>query len=151
MNFVDKFDQLKTTYEIDHKSHKWWHRIFFYFIDAAVVNAFIIHKCLPVDRLLIKDFRREISFRLVSQTLVEARPGTSPSKSVAEKLVKRFKPNIPIQIRESGSNHQPKRSTRRCALCNKKTAKTDILGLQCIMYHFAWGNQKFCFQKYHTQ
>ena len=44
MNFVDKFDQMKTTYEIDRKSHKWWHKIFFYFLDAATVNAFIIAK-----------------------------------------------------------------------------------------------------------
>lgn len=31
MGFVDMFDQLKSFYEIDRKSKKWWHRIFFFF------------------------------------------------------------------------------------------------------------------------
>lgn len=29
MNFVDRFDQLKSTYELDRKSKKWWMRFFF--------------------------------------------------------------------------------------------------------------------------
>jgi len=31
MGFVDKADQLRTTYTLDRKSKKWWHRIFFVF------------------------------------------------------------------------------------------------------------------------
>ncbi|XP_071057540.1 piggyBac transposable element-derived protein 5-like [Onthophagus taurus] len=34
-----RFDMLKSLYEIDRKSKKWWHRIFWYLLDAAVVNA----------------------------------------------------------------------------------------------------------------
>ncbi|KAJ8942862.1 hypothetical protein NQ314_009925 [Rhamnusium bicolor] len=44
MNFVNKFDQMRACYGIDKKSHKWWHRIFYFFINAAVVNAVIIYK-----------------------------------------------------------------------------------------------------------
>jgi hypothetical protein len=44
MNCVDHFDQLKSLYEINRKSKKWWHCIFFFFLDAAVVSAFILHK-----------------------------------------------------------------------------------------------------------
>lgn len=40
MNAVDKFDQKKSCYEVDRKSRKWWHRIFFYFLHACVVNSF---------------------------------------------------------------------------------------------------------------
>nr|CAI5854380.1 unnamed protein product [Callosobruchus analis] len=28
MGYVDKFDMLKSSYEVDRKSHKSWHRIF---------------------------------------------------------------------------------------------------------------------------
>ncbi|GFY50799.1 piggyBac transposable element-derived protein 4 [Trichonephila inaurata madagascariensis] len=31
MGYVDHFDQLKSMYDIDRKSKKWWHRIFFLF------------------------------------------------------------------------------------------------------------------------
>ncbi len=44
MGFVDMFDQLKSFFEIDRKGKKWWHRIFF--LDASVVNAFIIFKII---------------------------------------------------------------------------------------------------------
>lgn len=42
MGYVDKADQLKSTYEIDRKSKKWWHRIFFHFLDVTVVNSYIL-------------------------------------------------------------------------------------------------------------
>ncbi|CAH1969901.1 unnamed protein product [Acanthoscelides obtectus] len=58
MNFVDKFDQNLTSYKIDRKIHKWWHRIFFFFLDAAVVNAFVLYKELQLPTLSMKDFRR---------------------------------------------------------------------------------------------
>ncbi|XP_030751377.1 piggyBac transposable element-derived protein 4-like [Sitophilus oryzae] len=71
MNFVDKFDQLRATYGIDRKSHKWWHRIFFFFIDSALVNAFIINNFLGKSpQLTIKNFRRQVSEGLVSNNLV---------------------------------------------------------------------------------
>jgi len=31
MGFVDKADMLKALYEVNRKSRKWWHRIFWYF------------------------------------------------------------------------------------------------------------------------
>ncbi|KAJ8965522.1 hypothetical protein NQ314_004071 [Rhamnusium bicolor] len=42
MGYVDKADQLKSTYEISRKSKKWWHRIIWHFVDVAVVNSFTI-------------------------------------------------------------------------------------------------------------
>jgi hypothetical protein len=44
MGFVDKADMLKALYEVNRKSRKWWHRIFWYFLDVTVVNAFIIYR-----------------------------------------------------------------------------------------------------------
>jgi hypothetical protein len=57
MNCVDHFDQLKSLYEINRKSKKWWHRIFFFFLDAAVVNAFILHKQFTDTPMKLKDFQ----------------------------------------------------------------------------------------------
>ena len=58
MAFVDKADMLKSTYEIDRKSKKWWHRIFFNFIYVAVVNSYILFKQRSEgSTLTVKDFR----------------------------------------------------------------------------------------------
>lgn len=36
MNCVDKLDQNKKSCQIDRKSHKWWHRIFFIFLTLQL-------------------------------------------------------------------------------------------------------------------
>ena len=62
MGFVDHFDHLKSLYEIDRKSIKWWHRIFFH--DASIVNSFILYKTVMNGNLefsTLEDFRREIA------------------------------------------------------------------------------------------
>ncbi|XP_043463998.1 piggyBac transposable element-derived protein 4-like [Leptopilina heterotoma] len=44
LGYVDKADMLKSLYEIDRKSKKWWHRLFWHLLDVAVTNAFVIDK-----------------------------------------------------------------------------------------------------------
>ena len=44
MGAVDRYDQLVRNYAIDHKSRKWWVRMFVNFLDAIMVNAYIIYK-----------------------------------------------------------------------------------------------------------
>lgn len=60
MNCVDKFNQNKKSYQIDRKLRKWWHRIFFFFFDATIVNAHAIYNELSSKKLPMKEFRREI-------------------------------------------------------------------------------------------
>ena len=106
MNCVDKFDQLKALYEIDRKSHKWWHRIFFYFLDAAVVNSFIISKDILPEKINMKTFRLEIVDGLFSATYVKKHSEKGPSFKI-----KKHKPQVPLEIRKRDSSHQPRRTT----------------------------------------
>ena len=39
---VDHFDQLRERYAIGRRSCKWWHRIMYFLIDLAIVNAFVL-------------------------------------------------------------------------------------------------------------
>ena len=47
---VDKLDQLMRYYSFFHKSVKWWRKVFFWVVEVAVVNAYIIYKVLAVKR-----------------------------------------------------------------------------------------------------
>lgn len=150
MNFVDKFDQLRACYGIDRKSHKWWHRIFFFFIDAAVVNAFIINTLLATTpKLTMKDFRRQVSEGLISNILV-----SKLSLPIALSMpIKKHKPSVSSSIRLTSSAHQPVRTTRRrCAICSTKV--TDIrTNWQCSICKvpLCLGKNKTCFQSYHQK
>ena len=44
MRGVDVSDQLRGEYSCQVRSHKWWHRLFFFLLDTARVNSWIIHK-----------------------------------------------------------------------------------------------------------
>jgi hypothetical protein len=44
MRGVDVSDQLRGEYSCQVRSHKWWHRLFFFMVDTCRVNSWIIHK-----------------------------------------------------------------------------------------------------------
>ncbi|XP_049764577.1 piggyBac transposable element-derived protein 4-like [Schistocerca cancellata] len=150
MNCVDKFDQLKGVYETDRKSRKLCHRKFWYFIDATVVNAFIIHKEMKLPKMTLKDFIREIARDLVAPALVASR-GKKRSLSSHLQFNKK-KSNVPKSVRLESSSHQPERSTRRrCAACSskKQQIRTDWMCSVCKV-PLCLGKRKTCFQDYHA-
>nr|XP_023016389.1 piggyBac transposable element-derived protein 4-like [Leptinotarsa decemlineata] len=127
MNFVDKFDQLLASYKTDRRSKKWWHRIMFYLLDAAVVNSYCIYKLLQLPPMSSKDFRRQVINSLVAEKLVSHK--RSSSQSIVPVQIKKSKPFVPAEVRHQSSKHQPERSTRRrCALCSSKVKQCALTG-----------------------
>ena len=43
---VDKLDQMMSYYSFLHKTVKWWRKVFFWILEVATVNAYIIYKVL---------------------------------------------------------------------------------------------------------
>lgn len=132
MNCVDKFDQNKKSCEIIRKAHKWWHRLFFHFIDTAIVNSHVIYKQTTETNITMKDFRRKISRSLVSKTLVEKRAAQNKSK-ISPVELKKNKPCVPNTIRLEQAAHQPQRGTRRrCARCSTKKNEVRTEWMCCV-------------------
>ena len=50
MSGVDKLDQMMAYYSFLHKSVKWWRKVFFWVLEAAVVNSYIVYKELARER-----------------------------------------------------------------------------------------------------
>lgn len=154
MNSVDKLDQLKKYYEIDRKSRKWWHRIFFHFMDVSVVNAYILKSKLGPCQPL-KKFKLNIIEALTSQRLLELPLGNRrgrPSTSTPIQI-KKHKPHVPAEIRLQKAAHQPCRSTlRRCAKCSVSghQRRTKWLCDTCKV-PLCLGPNKTCFSEYHKQ
>jgi len=74
MGHVDFADMLKSCYEINRKSKKWWHRVFFHFLDVTVVNSFILFKCNPKDlSIKLKDFRLALAAGLIGVPKVHSK------------------------------------------------------------------------------
>lgn len=149
MNCVDKLDQNKKSCQIDRKSQKWWHRIFFHFIDIAVVNAHVIYTQSTGTTITMKNFRRDISRELLNKTIVCKRQSKSTKKSPAE--IKKHKPFVPDSLRLEKSAHQPKISTRRrCAKCStrEKEVRTEWMCAVCNVPLCITKNRN-CFADHH--
>lgn len=164
MNFVDKFDQLKSCYSIDRKSHKWWHRIFFHFLDCAVVNAFIIYRVLQADgyheleKISSKDFRRRVYLDMLAPALVSKYRGrssvhSSRSASPSPAFIKHHKPSVSTEVRLQQSKHKPIRGTsRRCANCStkRKPVRTIYICETCKV-PLCIRKGKNCFNDFHNK
>lgn len=153
MNFVDKFDQLKGQYQVDRKSRKWWHRIFFHFLDCCVVNAFIIFKELEdSEKMTLKDFCRSVIASLTAEGQVGS---SSKRKSSTHQTVqlKKSKPYVAPIIRVTESKHQPKKCTsRRCANCSTKVQPTRTTWMcETCSVPLCLRKEKNCFSNFHRK
>lgn len=57
MGFVEKADMLRRLHQLDRKSRKLWHHIFFYFVDVKLVTAYVIFCNLNEDKNTLKKFK----------------------------------------------------------------------------------------------
>jgi hypothetical protein len=71
MRGVDTADQLRGVYTTITRTHKWWHRLFFYMLDTTIVNMWIIHSDLSFRFLLEPmthlDFQLQLAKDLASK------------------------------------------------------------------------------------
>ncbi|KAJ8926403.1 hypothetical protein NQ314_021189 [Rhamnusium bicolor] len=147
MGYVDKMDMLKSIYEIDRKSKKWWHRIMWYFLDVSIVNSFILFKHRTGSSIPnLKVFRVSVATGLIG--------AGQPARSRAQpKVTNHFKRTVPYEIRYDQCLHMPVYSkSRRCAFCSNTqdphrtrwTCSTCDVG-------FCLNDKKNCFQVYHQK
>ena len=147
MNAVDKFDQLMSSYKLDRRSRKWWHRIFFYFLDAAVINSYILNKQLN-NNMPLKEFKGKCAEGFVVRTMVDGNTLTSSKPPIQ---ISNSKPSVSVEVRRTSSSHLPERSTRRrCALCSTKKDEVRTSWACTVCKVPLCMGKKLCFNKYHS-
>ncbi|XP_063219241.1 piggyBac transposable element-derived protein 4-like [Bacillus rossius redtenbacheri] len=118
MGGIDHFDQLRERYAIGRRSRKWWHRIMYYLIDLAIVNAFILWKIsrrewASHDQL---SFRLRLARQLIANFSNRKRKGR-PVSFLSNKEM------VPKEVRLTKvGDHMPilEKTYRRCRLCSTK-------------------------------
>ena len=146
---VDKLDQMMSYYSFLHKTIKWWRKVFFWILEVATVNAYILYKVLaekrgerPMSHLA---FRRRLILSLSepirSSVTPRARPGPRASDSIErlrqvphflQKGTKRRDCVVCSDREEGGTRHL---SLYTCGTCTDKPSLCPA----------------GCFQAYHTQ
>ena len=146
---VDKIDQMMSYYSFLHKSVKWWRKVFFWILEVATVNAYIIYKELALKRgerpMSHMAFRRKLILSLSepirSSVTPRARPGPRAAENVERlcpvphylnKGIKRRDCAVCSNREEGGTRHL---TLFTCATCTEKPALCP----------------SGCFEAYHTQ
>ncbi|CAG5001413.1 unnamed protein product [Parnassius apollo] len=158
MGGVDRFDQKRGTYSISRRSKRWWMRIFYFLVDSAITNAYIIytqndrvhnpmtslHFRTVLARNLIDNFSSRKRTVAQSPNFVTKKPKGPTSRQKAIH-------GIPDELRLNDvGSHMPMElpKYRRCRACSSKnlnkTSKIQCTKCQvplCIVP---------CFAQFHT-
>lgn len=149
MGHVDKADMLKSLYEIDRKSKKWWLRIMWHFLDVAVVNSFLLFQERSESKSMsLKEFRLAIIAGIIG-----AKKSSPRGARASVKKQSFFKPYVPIEKRFDKAAHLPVRGTsRRCAFCSSAAQphRTKWSCENCGV-GLCMNDTKNCFAKYHKK
>lgn len=117
MGGVDRGDQLRGYYSCRSKSRKFYKYVFYFLLDTAITNAYILHSHYSTASSFehIKDFRVELAKSLIGDYCSRRRPGRGES-SLHPLPLRHF----PMKL-DGGC-----RSRRgRCTMCSKKGKRND--------------------------
>lgn len=160
MGGVDKADMLRSLYDRDKRSKKWWHRLLFAFIDMTLVNSYVIYSEMH-GKLPLLEYKCMVTQGLLTKATTcskkRGRPKTNSSPLAASSSVHQ-------QIREEKQDflwgrtdqncggHWPEfvKNRGRCELCAMRKLESRPHSKCSLCKVFLCANEKKnCFREYH--
>ena len=134
MGGVDTANHLRSLYERDRRSKKWWHRLFYALLETTLVNSWICFNEVAEDPVALLEFKRSVTLGLLTTGL---NPGLDTASRAARLTVvkpsgeagaKRRKGRLSvrdeIRFHDVGSHRPVWSPTRlRCEFCSATTLK----------------------------
>lgn len=142
MNGVDRADQLRSTYSICRKAAKWWKYLFWFMVDLAICNAFILMKESKHHTIKTKSGRRRERTQLEFRTQLA-------HQLLGDYWGKRKRESIP-EHQTRGLSHWPTEmdKKRTCKYCAKnKIRRERIHGCEQCGVNLC----VTCFKPYHME
>ena len=123
MGGVDLADARRKTYSCSRRAKKWWHRLFYYLLDVAVVDAFILHAESPhCAKKTQKEFVLDLAEELMSSFNSRKRQANPLGDGLpAERFSQQHFPTKSkkcLQCRVCSTSSSRKRSLYQCTTCN---------------------------------
>jgi len=154
MKGVDQADQLLSYYGFGHRTVKWWRRAFFFLLDMAVVNSYVLYTLQNPDkkrRLTHEEYRVQLATDLLSAAGVDSNTTLAPhgprrvSSQPAARLTERHFPT------NTGRNEVGRPIQQDCFVCSRKRGR----GRKMTTYKCQQCNLPMCivpcFELHHTK
>ncbi|XP_057685429.1 piggyBac transposable element-derived protein 3-like isoform X7 [Corythoichthys intestinalis] len=164
MGGVDALDGLIAYYRIHIKSRKYYHRLFFHFVDMVIVNSWLLYRrdadSLDIPRkkqIDLLSFRASIAHALCEQGKESPNRKRGRSSIDVDKdfeVKKRRGPAAPIpakEIRTDAVGHWPvlENTRQRCKL--PKCTGQSVFRCEKCLVHLCLKRNKNCFSEFHSQ
>jgi hypothetical protein len=157
MGGVDLADRYRALYNVDRKSKKWWHRLFWGILDIAFVNAYVIN-CHLNGKMPVLDFRRMVANGLISMQNTKQRKRSfdfNSSNGISSPVLKRRKADfsVPKDMRLTNKGiHWVKFDQKRgrCEVCAKRKiqSRPHSKCSHCKVF-LCVNEKKNCFAEFH--
>ena len=154
MGGVDRGDQLLSYYGFPHRTVKWWRRAFFFLVDAAIVNSYIMYCQHSTERRMSHElFRIELAKELIKASHTASSPSQEepqhgPRHQRQQPLARLMERHFPGQYTRSSTGRQIQRC---CGVCSNKKGRgkktTTFYCKQCDMPMCIVP----CFELHHTK
>lgn len=145
MGGVDIADQYISTYAFIRKSIKWWRKVFFWLLEAAIVNAFILFNSQQPqnEKVRQRTFRKQLVKQLVGQVRNVSKRARPSDVEEEERLNGKLHLMYPLD----------ERKTKDCIVCSDRSA--GGVRKRSKFFCKTCENQPglcagVCFEKYHT-
>jgi hypothetical protein len=177
MGGVDSFDQYRSYIKLDLRSRKYWHCMFWFIVESALVNAWVLYKqtlskIRPDSKLSFDNFtfRKAVALGLAEEWrdlgCLAPQKIASPTKLFAENTAKRARKSLQMELPEEKDAQfsDPLKHFSSCELipCREGARKKHrpMLCVQCHSRRSTYWCKKcravlciqphLCFLQYHT-
>lgn len=154
MGGVDRADQLLCYYGFGHRTVRWWRRAFFFLLDMAVVNSYILHSSRRTEgrRYTHEQFRVDLAKELLAAAGTEVRSSErrygGHHQQPQQPLLRLVERHFPVQLEKTPAGRQPQHN---CAVCSFKKGR----GRKTTTYKCRQCNLPMCitpcFELHHTK
>jgi hypothetical protein len=116
---VDTLDQLQSYYSLGRKSRRWWPRLAWWLIDAAILNAHRLYEIKNEEKISARDFRTMLMHELAGDSISSQERSSMGSSRTKSK-------------RENG-HHLVLTSTKRdCCVCSTRKKRRVQSNFMCV-------------------
>ena len=123
MGGVDRADQLLSYYGFAHRTVKWWRRLFFFLLDTAVVNSYVLYCEEHPDkkrRMTHVQFRIELANNLLGQAGEDPSSSHGPQACILPSSARLTERHFPDTIgKTAGSASQSQRTLAKSVVRRK--------------------------------
>lgn len=116
MNGVDRADQYTVYYSFIRKARKWWRKLFFWLLEVAAVNSYILYKLNTTTAITHLEYRRKVLEALALRHIQSAPPRTLAGRP--RKRQRSISTGDPERL--NGQSHFPGKLSKpkECVVCS---------------------------------